>query len=322
MIGPAIAPLRGVNADAKMDEALRDDVRGRMSKLRKRLKKAHRGKSKGIHDARTELRRIRSELDTMGHTAFDERVTSELCERLHDTERALAKARDADVLLCNLESYIEKHKGAATNGLDEVCARLDKRRKTGLKEARAALGGRSRAAIVRAVKRATKPKHVVIAQPKNPAKAAPELVRHFTHREVWRRYDALRAFDARLPADGETLHELRSVCRELRYTLETFEGASPDLAPIARDLHERQDEIGELHDHELAIELLERWRAKGKIAPSRGLDAYLERRAKARDELRRMAESRWLSLLGAKFRLRLSRALEPRWESDMHPIAA
>ena len=304
-----------------MDEALRDDVRAHVSKLRKRLKKAHRGKSKGIHDARTELRRIRSELDTMGHTAFDERVTSRLCQRLHDTERALAKARDADVLLGHLRGYVRKRKGRA-DGLGEVQAKLEARRARGVKEARTMLGEHVRAAIVRAVKRATKPKHVVIAPPKNPAKAAPELVRHFTHREVWRRYEALRAFDARLPADVETLHKLRSACRQLRFTLETFEGASPDLAPIARDLHERQDEIGELHDHELAIQLLERWRAKGKIASSRGLDAYLERRARARDELRHMAESRWLSLLGAKFRLRLARALEPRTARAVHPMAA
>ena len=87
-----------MNADAKMDEALREELRARVSKLEKRMKKAYRGKSKGIHDARTELRRIRAELDTMGHTAFDEHVTSRLCERLRDTERALAKARDADVL--------------------------------------------------------------------------------------------------------------------------------------------------------------------------------------------------------------------------------
>jgi CHAD domain-containing protein len=302
-----------------MDEALRDELHVRVGKLEKRLKEAHRGKSKGVHDARTQLRRIRTEVDTMGHTAFDERVTSRLCERLRDTERALAKTRDTDVLLCNLRGYVKKHKGA-TEGLGEVCARLEKRRARGLKRARAALRGNMRDAIVRAVKRAVKPKHVVIAPPKNPSKATPELVRHFTHREVWRRYDALRAFDARLPADVETLHALRSACRQLRFTLEAFESALPDLAPIARDLHERQDEIGELHDHELAIELLERWRAKGKIAPSRGLDAYLDRRARSRDELRRMAESRWLSLLGAKFRLRLAHALEPA--QDMHRIAA
>jgi len=35
-----------------------------------------------------------------------------------------------------------------------------------------------------------------------------------------------------------------------------------------------------------------------------------------------MAESRWLSLLGSKFRLRLSRALEPDEARAMHPIAA
>ena len=256
----------------------------------------------------------------MGHTAFDERVTTRLCARLHDMERALAKARDTDVLLERSARYCEEARGAT--GLDVVCARLEQRRARGIAKARAALRGNARDALVRAVKRATKAKHVVLQQPKNPAKAAPELVRHFTHREVWRRYEELRAFDARMPADVETLHKLRAACRQLRFTLETFQGASPDLAPIARDLHERQDEIGALHDHELAIELLERWRAKGKIAPSRALDVYLERRAKARDDLRHMAESRWLALLGAKFRLRLARALEPRAERDVHALAA
>ncbi len=298
-----------MNDDTRMDDALREEVKSRLRKLEKRLKKAHAGKTKGVHDSRTELRRIRAELDTMGHTAFDERVTERACARLHGVERSLAKARDTDVLLEHLGAWMRGKRGE-TRGLDEVQAKLEKRRRRAIHTARGGLDGRARDALVHTVLDAIRRKNVVIHQPKNPARAAPELVRHFTHAEVWRRYESMRAFDVRLPADIETLHKLRSACRELRFTLEAFEDALPGLAPMARELHDRQDEIGELHDHEVAIELLERWRRTDKIAPSRGLDAYLAARAKARDELRRHLEKQWLSVLDPRFRMRLARALE------------
>jgi CHAD domain-containing protein len=293
----------------RLDDALREEVKGRLQKLEKRLKKAHAGKTKGVHDSRTELRRIRAELDTMGHTAFDGRATSRACARLHAVERSLAKARDTDVLLEHLAAWMRgKHRD--TRALDEVGARLARRRRRAIRRARVMLDGRAREGLVHTVLDAIRRKNVVVHQPKNAARAAPELVRHFTHAEVWRRYESMRAFDARLPADIETLHKLRSACRELRFTLEAFEDAFPALDPIARELHARQDEIGELHDHEIAIELLERWRSQEKIAPSHALDAYLAARAKARDELRRRLEQRWLGVLHAQFRLRLARALE------------
>ncbi len=304
---------------ARIDEALRDEVKSRLKKLEKRLKKARKGKAKGVHDSRTELRRIRAELDTAGHTAFDERVTTRASDRLHDVERSLAKARDTDVLLEHLRNWMRSDHNE-TEGLDAVCARLERRRRRAARMASASLDARARDDLVQTVLDAIRRKNVVAHQPKNPARAAPELVRHFTHAEVWRRYEAMRAFDMRLPADIETLHKLRSACRELRFTLEAFQDAFPAFGPVAKDLHQRQDEMGALHDHEVAIELLERWRSEEKIPPSRGLDAYLESRAKERDELRRRLEGHWLSVLHPKYRLRLARALEGARE--VHPVAA
>src|SRR6185312_8078398 len=251
-----------MNGEAKMADAMRDEVASQADRLKKRLKKAHAGGEKGVHKARTELRRLRVELDTMGHTAFDPRVTAKLERRLHTIERALAKTRDTDVLLADVRAHRE---------LADVCKRLERRRKRAAASARKALDRKTRSALDARLRRAVKPKHVIIAAPRNPARAAPVLVRHFTHREIWRRYDALRAYDARLPADVATLHKLRSACRELRFTLEAFETAVRALEPIARALHQLQDEMGELHDHQVAIELLEKWRRKGKIRSTEAL---------------------------------------------------
>lgn len=296
-----------------MADAMRDEVASQADRLKKRLKKAHAGGEKGVHKARTELRRLRVELDTMGHTAFDPRVTAKLERRLHTIERALAKTRDTDVLLADVRAHRE---------LADVCERLERRRKRAAASARKALDRKTRSALDARLRRAVKPKHVIIAAPRNPARAAPVLVRHFTHREIWRRYDALRAYDARLPADVATLHKLRSACRELRFTLEAFETAVRALEPIARALHQLQDEMGELHDHQVAIELLEKWRRKGKIRSTEALDRYLARRAEARDELRSASEPRWLRVLGESFRLGLARALEGQAQITTPRIAA
>jgi len=297
--------------DETMARAMREEIEGRVRKLRKRLAKAHAGKVEGVHKARTELRRIRAEIDTMGHTAYGSAVMERLADRLHEAERALGKTRDTDVLLADLRAYVRRAPRKEARSLAPVCARLAAKREASAKDARAALDKRTRRQLERALEHGVRRKNVVALQPKNPARAAPELVRHFTHQEVWRRYEAMRAYDARLPADVETLHALRSACRDLRFTLEAFEGALPGLEPIARSLHALQDEMGELHDHQVAIDRLERWRRKGKIKTTRALDRYLARRADARDELRSRSEPRWLAVLGEEFRARLARALEP-----------
>jgi len=312
-----------MRGDEKMADAMRVEVESQIGILRKRLKKAHAGKVGGVHKSRTELRRIRTELDTMGHTAYGSGVMARLAERLRDAERSLAKTRDVDVLLADLRAHARDAARGDAQSLGAVIARLEARRGRSAKRARKALNRRARDELAGAVRVAMKPKNVVALRPKNPARAAPELVRHFMHQEVWRRYDALRAYDARLPADVATLHKLRSACRELRFTLEAFEDAAPGLAPIARALHRLQDEMGELHDHQIAIDLLERWLHKRKIARSRALDRYLARRAEARDELRSRSEPRWLGVLGETFRLRLARALEPDARAtDREPLLA
>jgi CHAD domain-containing protein len=299
-----------MRADEPMVAALRDVLEPRVTKLRKRLKKAKRGDTEGIHDSRTELRRFRTDLDLMGRTVFDAEATAQLCRRMHVLEQALAKARDTDVLLDDLEGYLGRHSQdrAGLGGLRKLLAR---RRHKGARIARRALGGGARRDLIKGLKRLLRRDAAVSEKtPSRGPKAMPTLVRHFTRHEIWYRYDALRAYDARLLGDIETLHKLRSSCRQMRFALEAFADALPTVKPVARELHRVQDEIGELHDHHVALGLVERLRREGRLATTPGLEHYLAYHARTRDRLRRRFERHWLSLFGEQFRRRIFRSLE------------
>src|SRR5438270_508015 len=109
MIDAALVPEgNAMQADEPMVAALRDVVAPRVYKLRKRLKKAKRGDPEGVHDSRTELRRLRTDLDLMGHTVFDTEATTQLCRRMHELEQVLAKTRDTDVLIDDLDRYLKR----------------------------------------------------------------------------------------------------------------------------------------------------------------------------------------------------------------------
>jgi len=299
-----------MQADEPMVAALRDVLEPRVDKLRKRLKKAKKGDPEGVHDSRTELRRLRADLDLMGHTVFDAETTAEVCRRMRQLEQALAKTRDTDVLIEDLDGYLRR-RARERAGLGELRKLLTKRRHKGERTARRALRRRARREVVQSLEGLLRRKAVVSERRSgNPAKASPTLVRHFTRQEIWRRYDALRAYDARLPGDIETLHKLRSSCRQMRFALEAFADALPTVKPIAGELHRVQDEIGELHDHHVALGLVDRWRRKGRLATTPALEHYLAYHARTRDRVRKRFERHWLSLFGEQFRRRVFRSLE------------
>src|SRR5262245_56013853 len=118
-----------MRADETMAEALASAAHRHSDKLKKRLRRAARGAPDGVHDARTELRRIRILLDLMGSTVFGRRRARRLERDLHDVERRLAKVRDTDVLLAALRDYLRDHPNAQM-GLEELALCLEARRRS------------------------------------------------------------------------------------------------------------------------------------------------------------------------------------------------
>jgi CHAD domain-containing protein len=310
--------------DEPMAEALPAALETHARKLKKRLCKAARGDADAIHDARTTLRRIREGLVVMGRSAFDPSRTTRLERRLHDVEQTMAATRDDDVLAADLDAWLKRASRRARSELAPFRAFVRRRRRRDARRLSRELTSGGAAKPVKNVRRFLRRAGVRAATPppRNAAKAIPTLVRHFLPDETWRAYEEVLAYEMRLPADLDVIHQVRSSCRRLRYALELFAGALPreptDLVHALRGL---QDRLGELHDHAVAVARIDDWLARGKVATNPALDAYRASRVAKRDRLRARFESEWRALTGKPFRFALSRLVSGETDAS-HPHRA
>jgi len=295
-----------MRADEPMADALAAAALKRAQTLNKRLKRAREADPDSVHDGRTELRRARTLLDLMGRTVFDPVRTKKLERVLHDVERSLAKVRDSDVMLADIAAYL-RDRPEARAGLDELARRLEQRRASAARRSRRVLARSARQALVRDARTlARSPRR---PPPNSSPKAAPVLVRHFTHETVWTFYDELRAYDALAPDDADVLHAFRSRGRRMRYALEILAEALPETAPILDELVGLQQDVGSLHDHTVTLRLLHKWRAR-KVHDTPELRAYAQHHEQSCAVLWAQCRARYALLLGRAFRERIATALE------------
>jgi CHAD domain-containing protein len=132
------------------------------------------------------------------------------------------------------------------------------------------------------------------------------------HGEVWRAYEEILAFELRQPADFAVVHQVRSACRRLRFTLEIFAGALDGANRVIEPMRELQGRLGELHDGVVAVECLERWKRARDLPTSAALEAYLARRVRVRDRLRSEFDREWRALTASPLRSVLCRTLGER----------
>jgi CHAD domain-containing protein len=293
-----------MEANTPLVDGLRSDIDQQVRKLKKRLKRARSGDEDGVHDSRTELRRLRTQLDIMGRTVFEPKAAERVGDRLRKAEKTLAKTRDSDVMIADLEKYLEAHPNAR-EGLGDYRRRLRRRRKRAARK----LGKRLAQGLHRDLGDFAQ-KAAVAPALDEATEISPALVRDFTHEEIWHRYDAVRAYADHLPGDEEVLHEFRSKCRELRFAIELFADALPATHTITRELHTLQDQVGEMHDHHVIAMLITKWKRNEKLSRTKALDDYQRWNRSERDRLRKRFQSSWLSILDPRFRTRLAHALE------------
>ncbi len=166
------------------------------------------------------------------------------------------------------------------------------------------------------------------------------------------RIDEVYSFDGVVadPANVTELHDLRIACKRLRYLLEIFDIAFPDdLEPFIEEVKGLQDLLGEIHDRDVQVPMLEEhlaWLAgrEGEAArrlverraarspsgePSQaayrafrrrlevgmrgderpGVHALIGRRRREREELHARFLDEWRRLKAERFRPRLEQAL-------------
>jgi CHAD domain-containing protein len=132
--------------------------------------------------------------------------------------------------------------------------------------------------------------------------------------EVWSRYGHLHAY-APFVSDAsiQRLHRLRIAGKRLRYVVESFEDLlGEEQKAVVGQLKALQDALGDLHDADVSIDLLESFRA-AQAGPNDRIEPYLDRQRAALLAARARFEEIWPRVAGEAFRADLTAALAGLW---------
>jgi CHAD domain-containing protein len=225
----------------------------------------------GVHDMRVAIRRLRGALDA-AESFYPPKAYKRAVRRVKALARALGHVRDADVHLITLRKRLNKAAPEERAGI------------AGLIDNIVADRVGSRADLDPVLDRWDGPHADHLVEVRDLlAKARGRKQKDRTRDSV--AAVALRALSARLEelesssgilatpdrGDAEEFHEVRIVAKRLRYTLELFSPVlGPDIDDLLVEFKTLQDLLGELHDRDVLVDLLQLERVG---AAERQLDA-------------------------------------------------
>jgi CHAD domain-containing protein len=239
--------MRGDDALADAGVAL---LGKRLKKAKRKVRAAAKGDAGGVHDLRVAIRKIRAASSVLGDTVTDRAALRKTNEELKTLFSALGDVRDHDVMVERV-TKMAKRRGVEGKRLERLLRelRVDGRRLT--KKLRAAMRRDAPENLFDRVARAAL-RAVADARPDDDDHRV--LVRHYAASVLLRRYETVLAYEVVLPAPMDLLHRLRVAIKKLRYAIDFFEDAlGSGAAAIDRSLQKAQDQLGELHDHHVAL---------------------------------------------------------------------
>jgi CHAD domain-containing protein len=209
-----------------------------------------------LHDMRVATRRMRSAFDIFG-PAFDPKIMKRYLKGLKSIGRELGQVRDMDVIL---------EKGLIYQG------KLEEQDRLGLKPLLMAWKEFIDTERAKLIKHLKSEAYRRFKQDFNRFLQAPignkdsssqgnvtiSRIRDIVPVLVYSRYAAVRAYDTILPtASISQLHALRIEFKKFRYSLEYFkEILSEGTNKAISEIKEYQDQLGELHDADVACQLV------------------------------------------------------------------
>ncbi|MGI8551542.1 MAG: CHAD domain-containing protein [Dehalococcoidia bacterium] len=269
-----------------------------------------------VHDMRVATRRLRASYENVNGW-YSRKETRGLRRGLRRLSRRLAEVRDMDVPLERARVAAEQLPEA---DLRELMARWERRRDQGRVRLVHYLDSRDYQAWrgrFETFLRLHLPQEGTSTDGTGPeaagfegkAKAAkPSRVCEVMPAEIWLRYGRVRAYDPLIgTASPAQLHRLRIEIKRLRYTLEAFEAILGDgTERLIRSLKTVQELLGNLHDTEVAITLVEEFQTECATGSAEPFQQQLQI---SFDDLHRAFQELWSSIVGEKFRQRLSAAV-------------
>lgn len=263
----------------------------------------------GVHDMRVATRRLRAALQVMEVTGTDLEHTRKFRRQLRALSNSLAIVRDSDVFLENVEKYAQELLPEEAVGLDPLRAATDRQRAKGRKEMMRQLDNKQTKKLLETIRAWAESHEDTGARYDEDGVPQPVWVRHFAHSTVWRRYEAVLAYETIWPAPTHVMHQLRISGKRLRYTLEFFEEAmGSGTRDVLKQLAAIQDRLGWIQDAEVAMAAIDQVARGKKATPAlRKYRTYLEEREQALVE--EFQAEYWPKLSGSAFREQIARLL-------------
>ncbi len=275
-----------------------------------------------LHDMRVATRRMRAAFRVFG-AFYKPRTNKRLLRELRRTAAALGEVRDLDVFMENAQAYLAALPTDRADDLDPLFARWQKKREKARRRMLAYLDSPDYQTFVQDFREFVDTPGMGSLPLEGPA---PDLVRYVAPRQVYARYEEVRAYEPLLDgAPIETLHALRISAKRLRYTLEFFrEVLGDECEAVIAAVVQMQDHLGALHDADVAQLLLvsllaklqkqARKRQKREPEPAElpGLDgvaAYLQERQQALLDLQQTFPNVWQAIVSTETRRRLALAV-------------
>lgn len=284
---PHPTPIRGLGPSSRLDEAARRILAGRLADVRHPEPKAAEPLSVDtVHDMRVATRRLRAALQVFQGVGR----LGKLERRVKQLQDALGEVRDLHVLRDWMAGAARHEKPQRRKALEAWSSQREALLRQQEERLRAELN-RWEARTVPALLR----------QLEQLEDSRPYGGKHVRRHLRWR----VRRVEKRMKryaqaADAVSLHELRKELKKLRYELEIFQPAlRRTLSALLQVLAPLQEELGQAHDADVRLALLER--AAAESSPSQ--------REAVRELLPQVREGR------AQHSAELARELQ-RWRSE------
>jgi CHAD domain-containing protein len=206
--------------------------------------------AEAIHEARKDVKKIRSALRLVRHEIGDEVWRGEN-DRFRDIARTLSSFRDAEILVEALDGLAERFGPEAKGRFDKLRDQLEQENHASHDDG--------------SVERAISEAAAGLASARNGIELLPlegdgwDLIGPGLHRTYRRGRRRLRAVEEE--ASVTNLHELRKRVKDLWYQVRLIRGDSEMLASLADHAHDLSDHLGDDHDLALLRDVVQRRRA-------------------------------------------------------------
>ena len=218
-----------------------------------------------LHDMRVATRRMRSAFDIFS-PAFNPKIMKRYLNGLRKIGRVLGQVRDMDVILQNGMIYQQQLNESDRTGIDPLLAEWKRVIET------------ERIMLIKHLQSGEYEKFKQdfnrFLQANGSDQAANDqgnegisMVRDIVPILIYSRYAAIRSYETIVPtASVSQLHDLRIEFKKFRYTLEYFkEILNESVSKLINEIKQYQDHLGELHDADVACQLvrdfLKKWEA-------------------------------------------------------------